>query len=256
MHSTAFHRFTQSLVEGAAADADVLGVVALGSSAATGRSPDAWSDHDMWVIVRDEFAANRLRGDTSWLPDPDGIVGHLWETGHGRSVIYDDGHLLELAIFTVDDLEVVEANEYRVLYDRTDITDRMVSIATRTALERPDGQAVSERATGRFLVQLIIGVNRFGRGELMSANTLVKGWAVAALVTAIGALNTIDNLDPLRRFEAIHPEASRRIDETLREPVPEAAAQLLEIAVDLLDSLPTPLVEAVTSVIRRARRRG
>lgn len=252
MNHTDFRRLTQTLVEAAAMDADVLGVVALGSTAEPGRTPDEWSDHDVWVIVADEHAANRLRRETSWLPDPDRIVGHLWETRHGRSVIYDAGHLLELAVFTTDELEAVQANEYRVLYDRSDITDRMVSIAARTRLERPDRRIVRERAIGRFVVQLIIGVNRFGRGELMSANTLVKGWATASLVTAIGALNPIDNLDPLRRFETIRPEAGRRIDEALRESVPQAAAQLLDIAVDLLDSLPPPLVEAVTSVIRRA----
>ena len=43
--------FTEGLVATLTADGRVLGLVALGSMAATDRSPDVWSDHDFWVVV-------------------------------------------------------------------------------------------------------------------------------------------------------------------------------------------------------------
>lgn len=99
-------------------------------------SPDEWSDHDLWVVTR-AGTAGRLRTTTEWLPDAERIVGHFVETEHGRSVIYNDGHLIEIAVFEDSELEIATANDYRILYDE-------------------------------------IGLGRYGRGKLISAGELIR----------------------------------------------------------------------------------
>ena len=134
MDATSYAAYTERVVAWAVSNPTVLGLVALGSMAEQGRTPDEWSDHDFWVVVQDG-AAERLRTAPDWLPDPDRIVLFFRETDHGVKAVYDDGHLLEPAIFEVEELSVTRANEYRVLVDKMDLADRMEAIAASTHAE-------------------------------------------------------------------------------------------------------------------------
>jgi hypothetical protein len=66
-------------------------------------APDEWSDHDFFVITP-PGGQEALREDLSWLPRADRVALSFRETGHGLVVLYDDGHLLEFAVFELDEL--------------------------------------------------------------------------------------------------------------------------------------------------------
>jgi hypothetical protein len=235
MDAGAFEAFTRRLIEWARSRHDVVGVVALGSTAAITHAPDRYSDHDLFVVTVDS-AAQGLRDDVGWLPDAERVALCHADTEHGRGVVYDDGHLVEIAVFDVGELDVVRVNAYRVLYDTGGIAARLAALASHTAEwaagADPDGSA---RFAG-FVEQVIVGIGRHARGERLSANERVRGQALTHLLGLVRDFvpserpATVDNLDPHRRFEHAHPELGRRLGDALEAPLMNLAALLVEIA--------------------------
>src|SRR6478752_8174366 len=132
MELAEYQGFTDSLTESLGGRPEVLGLVALGSMALRDYAPDRHSDHDFFVVTR-LGAAETLRSDLSWLPDSERISFSFRETSHGLKVLYDSGHLLELAVFEPDELALARVNRYRVLLDRADVTERLAAVAAATS---------------------------------------------------------------------------------------------------------------------------
>src|SRR5215468_6331939 len=65
--------FAAALLKRLEADPDVLGLVFLGSSSGEPPAPDAFSDHDLFVVTR-PGAQERFRTDLSWLPNAADLV--------------------------------------------------------------------------------------------------------------------------------------------------------------------------------------
>jgi hypothetical protein len=228
-------RFTDDLIARLRADDRVIGLVALGSMAATERAPDEWSDHDFWVVTING-AADAVRAETGWLPRSEDLVVTFSETVHGRSAIYADGHLVEYAVFDDHDVEIARANVYRVLLDDCDLESRMAAMVSRTTAERQADDPTGTDRFGLFLAQLTIGVTRHGRGELLSAHELVRGRSVRTLTSLLASFvpadveGRPDNLDPTRRFEQSHPSLAAALDDALQTPTLACARSLLSIA--------------------------
>lgn len=245
MEAERYQSFLDTIVSSAEADERIVGVVVLGSGAGVVRQPDEFSDHDVWLITVDGTAP-AVRESTEWLPEPDRIVAHLADTQHGRSAVYDDGHLIELAVFEIEELDVTRANEYRVLYDAADIAERLAAVAERTSSEMtgvdPDYSAQ------RFVAQLLIGLGRLGRGEHMSANYMIREWAANSLLQSLaaGATDQLDNLDPHRRIEQALPAVAPEVVAALEQPLVDVARSLMDIAArqGVLDGVVLRAVEA------------
>ena len=135
----------------------------------------------------------------------DRIVVHFRETEHGRSAVYDDGHLLEYAVFDDSELEVARANDYQVLVDDGTLQMRMSAMAALTIREHAETDPDGSDRFGNFVAQMVIGLTRYGRGEALSANHLIRGWAVRSLLSVLVLAadaeqgDMLDNLDPHRR---------------------------------------------------------
>lgn len=259
MDSAAFQLWLDRLRDRAKADPDIVGLVALGSTAALSRSPDPWSDHDVWVVTRDGAAA-ALRDDPSWLPDAGRIVGFFTETRHGRSIVYEDGHLVELAVFDDAELEVARANDYRVLFDGGGIVERLFAISDRTAQEHHSTNRATHFA-GSFVTQMLIGLGRYGRGELVSANQLLRELAPTSLLQVVAAMlpavdgDAVDNLDPRRRVERAHPDVAARLTAALDGQLLDVAVTLLDLARAMGESFPAnarPALDAVEVALARS----
>jgi hypothetical protein len=196
-----YQAITAQLVATLTADSRVLGLVALGSMAErNGRTPDRWSDHDFFVVTYD---AEALRSTTEWLPDRDRIALWFRETPHGCKAVYYDGHLMEYAVFTPDELRLARANDYRVLLDRERIEERMAEVAAIPA-KKPSRDWLH----GMFLSNLLVAAQRAQRGELQSARWMLAH-ALRHLVTLLGG--GPDDLDPLRRFDHYAIEQAMRL---------------------------------------------
>jgi hypothetical protein len=235
MDPAAFDAFTRRLLSRLQADPDVLGLVLLGSASGLPPLPDEWSDHDLFVVVKDG-AQERFREDRSWLPDAERIVLAFRETPHGVKALWDDGHLAEYAVFSTEELTLARVNRYRVVLDRADVGARMERVREETAGQARGAAPDARWSAGMFLGALGVGAGRWARGERLSGQHLVRCAAVGHLVSLLRAglpperRVLLDDLDPLRRLERALPLEAAEIDAALLLPLPAAARTLLGIA--------------------------
>lgn len=253
MTPAAYQQYLDDLMSWARTRPDVLGVVGLGSTAGTAHQPDEHSDHDIFVVTAPGAAAP-LRDDLSWLPESGRIVMVYAETVHGRGVVYDDGHLVELAVFDDAELELARVNSYRVFVDRGGLSDRLVAMAAREDSAPPDPDGT--RRFHEWVVQVVAGVGRAARGEQLSANERLRGRAMSDLVGLLSAFvpaeqpAVLDSLDSHRRFEHAYPHLGARLAAALESPLHRTA----EVMVDVVEEHLLGRVEAVTPAVIRAVR--
>lgn len=235
MFPEGYAAFTETLHERLVADPRVLGLVALGSMACRDYEPDRWSDHDFFVIAK-PGNQEALRTDLSWLPRSDRLVFSYRETPHGVKALYDDGHLVEFAVFDPEELRLARVNRYRILLDRADLERRLVELAASTAAGGESARAKDEWLLGQFLTGVLVGAGRFARGERLSGRSLIDSQAVRHLLSLLSRhvssarRGLLDDLDPLRRFELAYPDLGRDLGDILGRPTPAAARGLLELA--------------------------
>ncbi len=257
MDRPAFDSFVRSLEASLASDSRVVGLVALGSMSGLGVPADEFSDHDFFVVTV-SGAQEAFRTDLGWLPGAEGAVLVHRETAHGLKVVLPDGHLLEFAVFDLDELLVARANRYAVLFDRGGVAVRMAEVAAKP-VELPADRWLS----GQLLGNLLVGGGRAARGELLSARLFVAGYATGHLLRLLSrhvpaeAVVTLDDLDPFRRFERAYPGLGGELNAALARDPLEAALALLDLAHrelgPILPAWPSGAVEAVGKRLREAR---
>ena len=228
-----YRKITEHLIAIAESDERMIGLLALGSMADESRV-DEWSDHDFWIVASPESVED-VRNDIGWLPDGDRIALWFAETEHGRSAVYDDGHLLEYAVFAPTELEVASANDYRVLVGDGEIEQLMYDVVARTETRAADRRAGQKTTMGRLVVNLVIGLGRYARGEYLSANEHIRGHALLHLARLLGdhvespEAALLDDLDPFRRFEKVHPVLGKQLETALEGSIPDLVETYLEL---------------------------
>lgn len=231
MDRAAFEDFSAELLDRVAARPGVIGLVLMGSTADRSRL-DEWSDHD-FAVVTEPGAQGGLTSDLSWLPRFDRLVLTVTDPEEGFKAYYDDGHVLEFDVASIEELLTWEADDYEVVLDRGGVAEAMRAIATK---EKPGVRADAERDIRIFLVLLLVGVGRARRGEMIMAGAAVRSAAVSRLVdvwrerTSDPRPELRDRLEPRRRFELAYPEAGSAIGRALEADVETAARDLLDLA--------------------------
>lgn len=257
MDAAAYSAFTRELARRLGTDPRVVGLVALGSMSGDGPPADDFSDHDFFVVTL-SGAQEAFRTDLGWLPGAERAVLVHRETEHGLKVILDDGHLLELAVFDLEELLVARANRYRVLLDRGGVAARMEAVAAKP------GESPTDRwLCGQLLGNLLVGGGRAARGELLSARLFVAGHATGHLLRLLSrhvppeAPVPLDGLDPFRRFERASPRLGAELNAALSLPPLPGALALLALAGRELGSRvsewPAAAAEAVRGRLSRMR---
>ena len=232
MELAEYQRFTEELRRRLEADERVVGLVALGSMAGRDYAPDAFSDHDFFVITR-PGEQEPFRREKGWVPRADGLVLWMRETAHGVKALFDSGHLLEFAIFSLEELRLARINRYRVLLDKAGVEEAVAEVARHTARQ---GSPDDAWLLGQFLTQLLIGAGRYTRGEQLSGHSRVKEDALRHLVRLLARHGRsehaalLDDLDAVRRFERVFPRLGQELNEALGRKTPQAALLLLDLA--------------------------
>lgn len=231
-----FLDYSARLTANAAADPDVLGLVLVGSTAETFRV-DEWSDHDFFWVVKNGVG-ERYRTDLSWIPNIESAVLQPRETDHGLKVVFDNGRVLEFAVFEDSELELAGLNAYDVAVDKTNIAERCVALAAKSA-DQPAFEWAKEFEL--FLSLILIGVGRARRGELLIAGQFIRSYVLNHLLGLIRAAHAPvpgtegkeDNLNRFRRFEVQYPSLGRRIENAMQKDIDAAALDLVNIAAEL-----------------------
>jgi hypothetical protein len=248
VHPDEYRAFTHELTECVRDKSRAIGLIAVGSMAERDYSADEWSDHDFFVIT-DSGRQEALRTDLSWLPRRGNVAMAFRETEHGVTVVYDDGHLLEFAVFDLEEIGVASVNRYRVLFDRGGVEERVAQAASVPPPRRDDLFHF-----GKAVASALVAAGRGRRGETLSgAFTLAAGTTHVTRLLAQSRpaedASLLDEFDPLRRFERVYPEIGAELAAILRlDPAAGGAA-----LVDLLErelrpvrpDLPWRAVEAV-----------
>jgi hypothetical protein len=232
MEATEYQRFTEELRRRLEADERVVGLVALGSMAGRDYAPDAFSDHDFFVVTR-PGEQEHFRKETGWVPEAGRLVLWMRETAHGVKALFDSGHLLEFAVFSPEELHLARVNRYRVLVDKGGMEETLAAVAQHTAQQ---GAPDDGWLLGQFLTQLLIGAGRYARGERLSGHSRVKEDALRHLLRLLARhvrsehAALLDDLDVVRRFERVFPSLGQELNAALRLETPQAALRLLDIA--------------------------
>jgi hypothetical protein len=229
VESDDYRAFTAELRARLAGDERVVGLVAVGSMAARDYEPDAWSDHDFFVITQ-PGEQEVLRRDLAWLPDRTRVALSFRETDHGLKVIYDNGHMVEFAVFDLDEIALAGVNRYRVLLDRGGVEERTASVETQGRPRQSD-----EFLFGMTVAAALVAAGRARRGELLSAAffvtwTLKHLTALLARAVPSAQASILDELDSLRRFERAYPQLGAELAGIVRLAPDEAAVALLAVA--------------------------
>jgi hypothetical protein len=254
MDDASFRAFTAELTERARADDRVVGLVAVGSTAELDYAPDEWSDHDFLLISR-SGEQEGLRRDLRWLPAHERITFSFRETAHGLKVFYDDGHMIEFAVFDVAEIALAGINRYRVLLDRGGVEDACVA-----RRDHPRPELSDDHVFGMVVSSALVAIGRGRRGEALSAAFLVT-WALTYLTRLVARVvpaenaSVLDDLDSLRRFERAYPELAAELAESVRLSPPDGALRLLDVLEREVRPRRTDLAwDAFDAVVARAQR--
>ena len=261
MDTAGYEQFSATLQRTLERDPHVLGLVALGSTADPAHR-DAWSDHDFWVITRHGHQ-DALLDDLSWLPDSERILVRALHGRRGYDVLYDDGHLAEVAILDLSQAAAATVTTHNVLFDRGGVAAAVAEAHARAATT-PWDDARRAFVFDNFLILLRTATARWQRGERLSARRYLGQFAADSLLKlalelqgpAAPAVPERDPVDPRRRIERQHPLLAASVDALLCRPVPEGAAGMLELAEATLrphwKEYPASRAAAVRSLLSRA----
>jgi len=225
----AFDAYTRRLVAWARADDRVLGVALLGSGADRARV-DEWSDHDIAVVAAAD-AVDELRADVSWLPDARDLTGVAREWHDGFKALFADGRVIEFAVTDPESFASFPITDAAIVYDAGVVASALEAArtATRTrVVPEPEVAAVV------LLVELLVGVGRVRRGEVLSGGDVIRSEAAQTLLDLLVArmpgVAHPDAFDGRRRIEAVLPRESARLAEVLAGEPEDAARGILDLA--------------------------
>lgn len=207
-------------------------LIALGSVGLERHRLDQYSDLDFFVIV-DPGSKARYIDCLDWLEAAHPLAWHFRNTVDGHKALSRDGVFCEFAVFEPQELAAIPFAPGRVVWRRPDV-DESIGIPRRPLPEArlPDEWWI----VGEALGCLYVGLQRWHRGERLSAARMVQGHALDRLVEldALRVANapTPVSVDPFsreRRLEQRQPDLARELPQLMPgyAHTPQAALAIL-----------------------------
>lgn len=205
-----------------------LALIGLGSVGLETQRIDAWSDLDFFAIVQPGHKARYVQ-QLDWLAAAHPLVWSVQNTADGHKALMADGVLCEFAVFEPAELDAIPFAPGRVVWKRPEVSD---SIATP---RRPvPGAQLPDEAwiVGEALSCLYVGLQRWHRGEKLSAARFVQGHALDRLIE-LDALRTAapagDPFNRERRLEQRQPTLADELPQLVPgyAHTPQAALAML-----------------------------
>jgi len=169
----------------------------------TGRLDD-WSDLDFFAIV-DPGHKRRYLDRLDWLEAAHPIAWHFRNTFDGHKALMADGVFCEFAVFEPQELDAIPFAPGRVVWKRDDV-DASIAIPRRPL---PGPRTTDETwIVGEALASMLVGLQRWHRGERLSAMRFVQGHALDRLIELDALRGHAPAGDPFnaeRRLESRQP---------------------------------------------------
>lgn len=182
-----------------------LALIGLGSVGLDRERLDSHSDLDFFVVVEPGYKAWFI-DQLEWLSAAQPLVWHFRNTPDGHKALMADGVFCEFAVFEPAELARIPFAPGRIIWRRDGVDE---AIATpRKALP---GATLPEEGwlVGEALSCLFVGLQRWNRGERLSAARLVQFHALDRLIE----LDTLRSPAPLQAATADPFNRERRLEQ-------------------------------------------
>jgi len=211
---------------------DALALLALGSCGVNRERLDAYSDLDFFVIAKDG-CKDRFTCQLDWLEEVAAVGFYFKNTQDGYKLLFEDGVYCEFAVFEAKELQAILVDKSRFVWKEDDFEEDM---GRNSIQSEPVKQIIdTDWVIGEALTNLYVGLERYARGEKLSAYKFVQSYAVDRMVELISVLEEgkaaeRDIFDNSRRFESRYPDLSKELSGFIQgyDRTPEAAIAILE----------------------------
>jgi lincosamide nucleotidyltransferase B/F len=210
-----------------------VALIGLGSVGVELARLDEYSDLDFFAIVQPGFKQHFLQ-NLGWLNMPCPIAYSFRNTPDGYKLLYTDGIFCEMAVFEEAELATIPFAEGRIIWKAVGVEEAIRLPTCRPASPSGPLNAV-EWLLGEALTCLYVGLQRYWRGEKLSAQRFVQHYAVDR-VLELGEVGQWQAgaapRDPFaieRRYEQRYPDIARHLPDFVQgyERTPESAQALL-----------------------------
>lgn len=211
-----------------AASGHALALIGLGSVGLETKRIDAWSDLDFFAIVEPGQKARYIQR-LDWLAAAHPLAWSVQNTADGHKALMTDGLLCEFAVFEPAELDDIPFAPGRVVWKRPEVPD-LIAMPRRPV---PTAQLPAEAwIVGEALSCLYVGLQRWQRGERLSAARLVQGHALDRLIELDALRSTAPAGDPFnreRRLEQRQPTLAAELPQLVPgyAHTPQAALAML-----------------------------
>jgi len=154
---------------------EVLAFIGLGSMHDLSRL-DRYSDIDFFIMVKSQHDKKGYMENTSWLEVHPIIFSYI-ETRDGLKVIYEDGILLEFAVFTMEELKHIPFQEGTIYYKKPFINEDDLKPQIKSIHPFDLNKTISN-----CLSNLYVGLLREYRGEHVAAFLMIQVYATSHLL--------------------------------------------------------------------------
>lgn len=232
-----------------------LALIALGSVGLERHRLDRYSDLDFFVIVEPGCKA-RYIDRLDWLESASPLAWHYRNTVDGHKALSADGVFCEFAVFEPRELDAIPFAPGRIVWRRPDV-EESIAVPRRPL---PEARLPDEAwIVGEALSCLYVGLQRWHRGERLSAARLVQGHALDRLIEldALRAANdasavSVDPFSRERRLEQRRPALAAELPRLLPgyAATPQAALAILA-ALERLGAAVDPSMKSAVGELAR-----
>ncbi len=213
------------------ASGQALALIGLGSVGQETARLDAFSDLDFFAVVEPGHKARYIER-LDWLAAAHPLAWHFQNTVDGHKALMADGIFCEFAVFEPQELAQIPFAPGRVVWKRERVADDIALPRKALPPAQPPGE---EWIVGEALSCLFVGLQRWHRGERLSAARFVQGHALDRLLEldALRHPAAADGADPFnreRRIEARRPTLAAELPALVPgyAHTPQAALALLD----------------------------
>ena len=238
-----------------------LALIGLGSVGLERDRLDQYSDLDFFVVVEPGCKARYIHR-LDWLEAVQPLAWHFQNTVDGHKALSTDGIFCEFAVFEPGELAAIPFAPGRLVWRRPDV-EESIALPRRPLpdVRLPDVGWI----VGEALSCLYVGLQRWLRGEKLSATRLVQGHALDRLIefdalqaASAGATAGVDPFSRERRLEQRRPDFGRELPELVPgyAATPQAALAVLDALERRGAAVAAPMKERICDLAQRALQRA
>ncbi len=207
-----------------------LALIGLGSVGLELNRLDAYSDLDFFAVVEPGYKRSFIE-KLDWLSVIRPIAYAFLNTADGYKLLFDDGVFCEFAVFEPDELRGISFAPGRVIWKQPQVAENIAIPATMPQSWAPHDTAW---VVGEALTNLYVGMERYRRGEKLSAMRFIQHYAVDRVLDLASLVEPEQPVfkDPFsneRRFEQRFPQLALQLSDFAAgyDRSPEAALAIL-----------------------------